>query len=338
MTHPVSNVNLQALHTFGMKVTAQQYCSIETVVDLQALLPLSSSYLMLGGGSNMLFLGDFSGLVLHNQIEGIELIKEDAHQVYVRVGGGVVWHELVLWTLEQGYGGIENLSLIPGSVGAAPIQNIGAYGVELKDVFHQLEAVQLSTGRLEVFDANRCAFGYRDSVFKRQYKGQYFITHVTLVLAKNPVLHTDYGAIQAELSRSNTVPSIRSVSDAVIRIRQQKLPDPQEVGNAGSFFKNPLVPVAQVEALQARYPTLPSYPVDSVHRKLAAGWLIDQLGWKGHRVGDAGVHPHQALVLVNYGAATGAEVWALAARIQASVEAQFGIRLEPEVNVIEGKC
>lgn len=334
MTVLTSNLSLQPLHTFGMAVNADRYCAIETAADLRALLPLSRPYLMLGGGSNMLFLTDFSGLVLHNQIKDIEVVDETAEHVYLRVGGGEVWHELVLWTLEKGYGGIENLSLIPGSVGAAPIQNIGAYGVELKDVFHQLEAIQLSTGDLEVFDAQRCAFGYRDSVFKRHYKGQYFITHVTLVLDKSPTLHTEYGAIQAELARSSAAPSIRSVSDAVIRIRQQKLPDPAVVGNAGSFFKNPMVPVAQVEALQARYPSLPSYPVDITHRKLAAGWLIDQLGWKGHRVGDAGVHPHQALVLVNYGAATGAQVWALAEQIQASVEAEFGIWLEPEVNVI----
>lgn len=334
MKAPRWNADLQRLHTFGMPVHAERYSCIESTDNLLELLPLAAPCLILGGGSNMLFLTDFSGWVLHNQIKGIQVVDEDAACVYVRVGGGEVWHDLVVWALTKGYGGLENLSLIPGSVGAAPIQNIGAYGVEFKDVFHQLEAVHLPTKTLEQFDAQRCAFGYRDSVFKRAYKGQYFITHVTLALDKVPILRTSYGAIQAELNRCQAVPSIQSVSDAVVRIRQQKLPDPRQVGNAGSFFKNPIVPVAQVEVLQARYPALPSYPVDAAHRKLAAGWLIDQLGWKGYRYGDAGVHPHQALVLVNYGEATGAQLWTLAERIQASVQAHFGIQLEPEVNVI----
>ena len=337
MKAPVEHVNLQPLHTFGMSVQAQQYCSIETVEDLLALLPLPTPHLILGGGSNLLFLANFLGLVVHNQIKGIQQVDEDQERVYLRVGGGELWHDLVLWTLERGYGGLENLSLIPGSVGAAPIQNIGAYGVELKDVFHDLEAVHLPTCLLERFDAQRCAFGYRDSVFKHQYKGQYAITHVTLALYKSPPLHTSYGAIQAELARSGAAPSIRTICDAVIRIRLRKLPDPKVVGNAGSFFKNPVVPSAQAAALQARHPNMPSYPAGAGHQKLAAGWLIDQLGWKGHRVGDAGVHPNQALVLVNYGAATGAELWALAERIQAAVQTHFGIWLEPEVNVIGHK-
>lgn len=334
MKVPLWNTDLQALHTFRMSVQAERYSCIESTHDLLKLLPLSVPYLVLGGGSNMLFLTDFPGWVLHNQIKGIAVVDEDAEHVYVRVGGGEVWHDLVVWALTKGYGGLENLSLIPGSVGAAPIQNIGAYGVELKDVFHQLEAIHLPTKTLEQFDAQRCAFGYRDSVFKQTYKGQYFITHVTLVLDKVPTLQTSYGAIQAELTRCQAIPSIQSVSDAVIRIRQQKLPDPRQIGNAGSFFKNPIVPLTQVEVLQTRYPALPSYPVDAAHRKLAAGWLIDQLGWKGYRDGDVGVHPHQALVLVNYGGATGGQLWALAKRIQASVQTHFGIQLEPEVNVI----
>lgn len=329
--------DLQPLHTFGLSVQAYDYKSITSVETLRALLPLPTPFLILGGGSNVLFTRHFDGLVIHNQIKGITCVREDKEWVYVRVGGGEVWHDLVRWSIEQGYGGLENLSLIPGSVGAAPIQNIGAYGVELKDVFHELEAVDLQTGALKCFNHAACAFGYRDSVFKHQYKGCYCITHVTLALQKEPQLNTSYGAIQQELDRFQATPSVQSISEAVIRIRQQKLPDPREVGNAGSFFKNPILPSATVAALQQRYPNMPVYPVSDTHQKLAAGWLIDQLGWKGYRTGDAGVHPHQALVLVNYGTTTGAELWALAQRIQASVQEHFGVVLETEVNVIGGE-
>lgn len=326
--------NLQALHTFGMSVQAQDYTAIKKVEELQTILPLSKPFLILGGGSNMLFTKDFEGLILHNQIKGIEVEREEEDAIYIRAGGGEVWHDLVLWCLEQGYGGIENLSLIPGSVGAAPIQNIGAYGVELKDVFHTLEAVGLATGQMQQFSLHQCAFGYRDSVFKQQYKGKYFITEVTLRLPKQPKLHVSYGAIQTQLEKNNTTPSAKNISEAIIQIRQQKLPDPKYIGNAGSFFKNPIVDATQGAMLKASHPSIPMYPAGEGQVKLAAGWLIEQLGWKGYRQGDAGVHANQALVLVNHGQATGAELWQLAQKIQASVEEHFGIVLEPEVNVI----
>ncbi len=326
--------SLQALHTFGMPVFAHSYVAITSVHALQALLPLREPFLILGGGSNILFTKNFEGLIVHNQIKGIALERTTDDAVYIKVGGGERWHDLVLWCLEQGYNGIENLSLIPGSVGAAPIQNIGAYGTEIKEVFFGLEAVALATGEVQHFSLEQCTFGYRDSVFKRQFKGHYFISHVLLRLPKNAPLNFSYGAIQNQLEKNKTTPSPRSISEAVIQIRQQKLPDPKQIGNAGSFFKNPLLPAAQAAALKAKYPTMPQYPAPNGQVKLAAGWLIDQLGWKGHRQGDAGVHAHQALVLVNHGEATGAELWALAQAIQASVQERFGVHLEPEVNII----
>jgi len=291
-------------------------------------------HLILGGGSNMLFTKDFEGLVVHNKIKGIELVEENEKTVLIRVGGGEIWHELVLWCIEQGYAGIENLSLIPGSVGAAPIQNIGAYGVELKDVFERLDAFNLSTAVLETFHLDDCAFGYRDSVFKKEAKGRYFITRVFLRLSKQADFNISYGAIQQVLQKSQTPLSIRSISDAVIQIRSQKLPDPKKTGNAGSFFKNPIVDNVTVKLLQKVYPSVPAYPVDENNSKLAAGWLIDQIGWKGHRKGDAGIHKKQALVLVNYGNATGQEIWNLAKEVQDSVQEKFGILLEPEVNIL----
>lgn len=328
------NISLKELHTFGLAVNAAQYTLVETEEELQELLPLPVEHLILGGGSNMLFTKDFEGLVVHNKIRGIELIEEDDQTVLIRVGGGEVWHQLVLWCIEKGYAGLENLSLIPGSVGAAPIQNIGAYGVELKDVFDRLEAINLSTGDLETLYVQDCAFGYRDSLFKRKAKGKYFITRVLLRLSKQADFNVSYGAIQQVLENSKTPLSIRSISNTVIQIRTQKLPDPKEIGNSGSFFKNPIVANSKVKEAQKKYPSIPVYPMDDHHSKLAAGWLIDQLGWKGYRKGDAGVHKQQALVLVNYGNAKGSEIWELAQEIQASVYEKFGILLEPEVNIL----
>lgn len=328
------NISLKELHTFGLAVNAAQYTLVETEEELQELLPLPVEHLILGGGSNMLFTKDFEGLVVHNKIRGIELVEEDDQTVLIRVGGGEVWHQLVLWCIEKGYAGLENLSLIPGSVGAAPIQNIGAYGVELKDVFDRLEAINLSTGDLETLYVQDCAFGYRDSLFKRKAKGKYFITRVLLRLSKQADFNVSYGAIQQVLENSKTPLSIRSISNAVIQIRTQKLPDPKEIGNSGSFFKNPIVANSKVKEAQKKYPSIPVYPMDDHHSKLAAGWLIDQLGWKGYRKGDAGIHKQQALVLVNYGNAKGSEIWELAQEIQASVYEKFGILLEPEVNIL----
>lgn len=328
------NISLKELHTFGLTVNAAQYTLVETEQQIQELLPLPAAHLILGGGSNMLFTKDFEGLVVHNKIRGIELVEENDETVLIRVGGGEVWHLLVVWCIEQGYAGLENLSLIPGSVGAAPIQNIGAYGVELKDVFERLEAINLSTGKIETLHFQDCAFGYRDSIFKRKAKGRYFITRVFLRLSKQAKFNISYGAIQQVLETSQTPLSIRSISNAVIQIRTQKLPDPKEIGNSGSFFKNPIVANADIEALKKEYPSMPVYPIDDNHSKLAAGWLIDQLGWKGYRKGDAGVHEQQALVLVNYDNAKGSEIWELAQEIQLSVREKFGVLLEPEVNIL----
>ena len=327
------NISLKPFHTFGLDVKAAQYVEISTTDALQQLTPLTQPFLILGGGSNMLFTKDFEGLVLHNQIKGIQILEESATEVLVEVGGGEVWHEFVLWSLQQNYGGIENLSLIPGSVGAAPIQNIGAYGVELKDVFHNLEAIHVETGVARTFTALDCQFGYRDSIFKQALKGQYFITKVVLRLSKEHQLNVSYGAIQKVLEASNAPLSIQSISNAVIQIRQQKLPDPKEIGNSGSFFKNPIIPKSKCALLKAKHPNMPTYPVNEQEVKLAAGWLIDQLGWKGYRQGDAGVHKNQALVLVNYNQAQGQEIWALAQKIQTSVLEAYDIVLEPEVNV-----
>ncbi len=331
MNQPFS---LQHLHTFAVATKSKDYASFSEVKVLQDMTPLRGKYLVLGGGSNVLFTKDFEGLILHNQIKGIECVEEDTASVLVRVGGGVIWHDLVLWAIKQGLGGIENLSLIPGSVGAAPVQNIGAYGVEFKDVFDRLEAVHLQTGKLEFFDNKACQFAYRDSVFKQQLKGQYCICRVWLRLNKKPVLNTSYGIINDVIAASKQLPSIESVSRAVIQIRQRKLPDPAKLGNAGSFFKNPIISLSKLSSLKMQFPEMPFYPVGGQSVKLAAGWIIDKLGWKGYRKGDAGVHRHQALVLVNYGNAQGKDIWELAMAIQTSVHDVFGVVLETEVNIL----
>lgn len=328
------SISIQQLHTFGLAVEAAEYCLIESEEQLREQLPLKVPFFILGGGSNILFTQHFEGLILHNKIKGIELVQEDEKKVWLKIGGGEVWHDLVLWCIDQGYGGIENLSLIPGSVGAAPIQNIGAYGVELKDVFHSLEAIELATGKQVVFSLEDCCFGYRDSIFKQEMKGKYMITRVVLQLSKQPTLNVSYGAIQTVLASSNEAPSIKTVSNAIVQIRTSKLPDPNKIGNAGSFFKNPIVAADFCQQLKEQYPKMPVYEVDHQHKKIAAAWLIDQMGWKGYRRGDAGVHTEQALVLVNYGHATGREIWQLAKEIQASVRNKFGIELEMEVNIL----
>lgn len=328
--------SIQQLHTFGTDTLVALYQPIHTVANLQELLPIKSSFLILGGGSNLLFTNrKFDGLVLHNQIKGIEVEEEDDTHVILKVGGGENWHDLVLYTIINDFGGIENLSLIPGTVGAAPIQNIGAYGVELKDVFHKLEAVNLETGEVEQFDAPTCQFGYRNSVFKQELKGKYFITQVYFKLTIDEhQLQTSYGVIQQELDKQGQLPAVDTISRAVIAIRQSKLPDPKKVGNAGSFFKNPIIPITQYQNLKEKYPSMPSYTVSDTMVKVPAGWLIDQAGWKGYRKGDTGVHPNQALVLVNYGNAKGVEIWALAQQIQQDIKDKYDIELEVEVNVI----
>ncbi|MBD2752090.1 UDP-N-acetylmuramate dehydrogenase [Spirosoma validum] len=336
-----SYVSLKPYNTFRIGATTRYWVDINHEEDLQTLLQLTefadSPKLILGGGSNILLCQNFDGLVIKMNIQGIEMLREDDSHIYLKAGAGVNWHELVQFCVQQGYAGMENLSLIPGTVGAAPMQNIGAYGVELEQVFESLTAMHIVTGEKQTFNHSDCAFGYRESIFKRELKGQYIITSVTFQLDKHPTFHTRYGAIQETLSEMGITDSnlsIKSISEAVIRIRRSKLPDPAQIGNAGSFFKNPEISKDQFEAIQNQYPTLPGYPIGDNIVKVPAGWLIEQAGWKGYRSGDAGVHAKQALVLVNYGNATGNEIIDLAKQIQESVLAKFGISISPEVNVI----
>lgn len=336
---PEKNVSLKAFNTFGIDVKADFFASfnhIDAVADLLSQSEFKEMpRLVLGGGSNMLFTQDYKGIVLRNQIPGVELIDEDADFWYVKAGAGVVWHQLVLWCIEKGYQGIENLSLIPGSAGAAPIQNIGAYGVELKDSFHSLEAFHVSEGNILTFTNDQCQFGYRDSIFKRELKGKVIILSVVLRLRKHPQLNISYGAITQELKRLGVdQPNLKSISDAVCNIRRSKLPDPSKIGNAGSFFKNPEISANEYAPLKREFPEMVAYELPDGNVKLAAGWLIEQCGWKGKVVGQTGSHKDQALVLVNYGGATGSEIKDLAYAIQASVQKKFHVTIEPEVNIL----
>ena len=334
------NISLKPFNTFGIEATAAYYAVAESVDDIKEILTSPEvkgrPLLVLGGGSNMLLTQDFDGLVLHIKIKGFTIVEDNEEHIVVRVGAGEVWHEFVLWAIANGYGGIENLSLIPGSVGAAPMQNIGAYGVEIKEVFHSLEALHIESLTSRAFGKEECRFGYRESIFKRDVKGQYIITQVSFTLNKKPVFNTSYGAIETELNAMGIAKEradVKAVSDAVIHIRQSKLPDPAQIGNAGSFFKNPVVSTEKVAELKAQYPDMPAYP-SGENQKLAAGWLIEQCGWKGYREGDTGVHKNQALVLVNYGNAKGNEVYALSEKVLQSVKEKFGVELEREVNII----
>jgi UDP-N-acetylmuramate dehydrogenase len=339
MMQLLQNASLRAYNTFGLDARADWLGEVGSVADLQALVadPRFDGLpkMILGGGSNILFTDDVHALVIRNRITGISTVSDGPEHCLVTAGGGEVWHDLVRYTIDQGCGGLENLSLIPGSVGAAPIQNIGAYGVEVKDHFERLEAVDLSTGAVKTFGRDDCAFGYRDSIFKREAKGRYAIVGVTFRLDRNPLLRTHYGAIEQELTAMGvTQPGIRDVSEAVIRIRRSKLPDPAVIGNAGSFFKNPEVEPAVYNRLKATHPDLAAYPGTNGTMKLAAGWLIERAGWKGKRIGKVGMHDKQALVLVNHGGATGRELLDHARRVQASVREQFGVELEMEVNIL----
>lgn len=335
------SVSLRPYTTFGIEAQATYFANIASETDLNTLFQLDEfdelPKLILGGGSNLLLTKDFPGLAIRLTISGIQVAREDELHVYVQAGAGVVWHELVMYCVANNFAGMENLSLIPGTVGAAPMQNIGAYGVEIEQIFDHLEATHIDSGEKRRFEHADCQFGYRESVFKHALKGQYIITSVTFRLNKTPTFHTRYGAISETLSEmgiTDETMSIRAISDAVIRIRQSKLPDPAEIGNAGSFFKNPEIPAAQFEQLKTTYPALPGYPIGSDRVKVPAGWLIEQAGWKGYRSGDAGVHARQALVLVNYGRATGHDILALAHQVQASVLKKFGITITPEVNIL----
>jgi UDP-N-acetylmuramate dehydrogenase len=329
--------SLKEYNTFRLEAKARYFSRFTSIDQLAALLAeIPRAPIVFGGGSNILLTGDIDGWVLINGITGVDLVDEDDRYFYVKVGAGENWHGFVEYCLQRDWAGVENLSLIPGSVGAAPMQNIGAYGVELKEVFHELEAWDLADGQVRMFTLNDCRFGYRESVFKRELKGRFIILNVTFRLEREPVFHTEYGAIREELEKMNVRElSIRAISEAVIRIRTARLPDPAVIGNAGSFFKNPIIPNGQFTALKTRFPDLIGYPDPAGGvTKVAAGWLIEQCGWKGYRRGDAGVHAQQALVLVNYGDATGREVYDLSEEILRSVQKKFGITLEREVNII----
>jgi UDP-N-acetylmuramate dehydrogenase len=325
------------MNTFGVDVRAAQFAEFDSVSALQRILKETTlEPWILGGGSNILLAGDLDRSVLRNVIAGIDVLSETATGVRIRVGSGVVWHDLVTWAIDQGFGGIENLALIPGTVGAAPLQNIGAYGVELSEVFISLDAVKLEDGAVDQFDNQTCAFGYRDSIFKNVYKDQYCITSVELQLTKGEhQIRSDYGAIQDTLASGHvSEPEIRHIYHAVIAIRSSKLPDPAQIGNAGSFFKNPIVDRNTYEVLKSTHPIVPAYPLDSDQYKIPAGWLIEQAGWKGSRVGNVGCYEKQALVIVNYGGASGQEIYDFAMTIRESVRSQFGIELTPEVNLM----
>jgi UDP-N-acetylmuramate dehydrogenase len=334
-----TNVQLKPFNTFGIEAKAKYFVEVSTIEELQNILQnpdyQSIERLVLGRGSNLLLTKDFDGLVIKINIKGFEVVKENDENIWIKSGAGVVWHDLVMHCVNQNYAGMENLSLIPGTVGAAPMQNIGAYGIEIKEVFEQLEAFEIETGEIRTFDKPTCNFGYRESIFKHEAKGKYIILNVTFRLNKKPTFHVEYGAINdtlAEMGISEL--SIKAISDAVIHIRQSKLPNPAEIGNAGSFFKNPEIPKTQFEILKAQFPTIPSYPVSETTTKVPAGWLIEQAGWKGQRFGNVGVHAKQALVLVNYGGGKGVEIKELSQRIQASVKEKFGIQLSAEVNFV----
>lgn len=332
------NKSLKSYNTFGIEATAPYFCEITSLEELQEVLQMelfrNMPILILGGGSNLLFTSNPEGLVLLNRIGGVEVIEEDEEHVWVRSGAGHNWHDFVIYSIAQGWGGLENLSLIPGTVGAAPMQNIGAYGVEIKDTFNHLEAVERSSGQIRLFTGDECEFGYRSSIFKTHAKDKYIIASVTFRLHKKHSYNTSYGDIQKTLAELGEDLSLQSISKAVISIRQSKLPDPKQLGNAGSFFKNPVINHALFNQLQQQYPNMPHYPQAEDYVKVPAGWLIEQAGWKGHRRGNIGVHERQALVLVNYGDASGAEIKQLSQDIQASVEEKFRIPLETEVNFI----
>ena len=332
------NISLKSYNTFGIEALARYFVEITTVQDLREVLQKENypDKIVLSGGSNVLITNDLNALVIHINIKGITMLSEDDNSVVLKVMAGENWHDLVIWTIDHDYGGLENLSLIPGNVGTSPIQNIGAYGVELKDSFVSCEAMDVSTQQFIIFSKSDCKFGYRDSIFKNIAKGKYIITSVNLKLNKPPHRpNTSYGAIESELKGKNIEhPTIRDVSDAVIAIRRRKLPDPIELGNSGSFFKNPVIAKDKFAAFLNNNPEAPFYQISESSYKIPAAWLIEQCGFKGKRFGDAGVHKNQALVLVNYDKATGSEVLEMARKIQSTVRRNFNISLEMEVNIL----
>ena len=335
----IENYPLLKLNTFGVDVKAKYFTSINTINELIEVTKTNVfkdlELLILGGGSNILFTKDFDGLVILNNIKGKEIIDQNQQSIFLKIGAGENWHELVMYCVDNGWGGIENLSLIPGNTGTAPMQNIGAYGVEIKETFIELEALEISSGKIVKFNNSDCEFGYRESVFKNKMKNQYIILNITLELKKNPVLNINYGDVKAILESQNIKnPAIKEVSNAIISIRQSKLPDPKKIGNSGSFFKNPIVSLNQLELIKKKYPNIVNYEINENEFKIAAGWLIERAGWKGKKFNNYGVHEKQALVLVNYGLANGMEIFELSEKIILDIKDKFGITLEREVNII----
>jgi UDP-N-acetylmuramate dehydrogenase len=335
--HLYQNHSLLNYNTFGLDVKTKYFLEFDSEEDLIDILKQSlvreNPLLVVGQGSNLLFLNDFDGVVLHSAIRGIQTVEETEDAVLIEVGSGVIWDDLVGYCVKQGWSGIENLSLIPGETGAAAIQNIGAYGVEIKDVVQKVKTIRIADGQISVFEQEACHYAYRESVFKKELKGQFIVTSVIIRLSKKPVFNLSYNHLEKEVLKNGTM-NLENIRNTIIRIRESKLPDPKVLGNAGSFFMNPVVKRERYEALQLQYPDMPHYFVSEQEEKIPAGWLIEQCGWKGRTIGNVGVHAKQALVLINCGGAKGKEIAELAAMIQQSVAGRFGINLIPEVNFI----
>ena len=331
------HASLLSYNTFGIDVKADYFIEYDSITDLQAALQSDvvkqNRILPIGGGSNLLFLKDFNGVVLHSAIKSIEKVREDADSVYLEVGSGVVWDDFVAYCVESGWGGVENLSLIPGEAGASAVQNIGAYGVEVQDVIVEVNAVKIETAKIRTFSNEDCHYGYRESIFKNELKGKYIVSSVVFRLEKQPIFKLNYQHLEDEVLRNGEI-CLQNIRQTIIAVRESKLPDTKATGNAGSFFMNPVISKEHFNSLEEKYPNIPHYFVSETEEKVPAGWLIDQCSWKGKQIGNAGVHDKQALVLVNKGGATGAEIVFLAEQIQASVKATFGIELKPEVNYI----
>lgn len=334
----IKNYSLLCHNTFGMDVKASLFIEYASVAELKSILSdkdcLGGKWLHIGGGSNLLFREDYAGTILHSAIRGYEVVAENEREVAVRVGAGEVWDDFVAYAVNHNWYGAENLSLIPGEVGASAVQNIGAYGAEAKDLIAQVETVEVETGKERIFSKEECRYAYRESIFKQELKGKYIVTYVTFRLSKLPLFNLEYGNVRGELEKRGCEVTLENVRSTIIAVRDSKLPDPKIQGNAGSFFMNPIVPRSHYEALKEQYPEMPHYDVDGARVKIPAAWMIDRCGWKGKQIGRAGVHTRQALVLVNCGGATGDEVISLATQIQDAVFQKFGIRISPEVNFI----
>ena len=335
----LENYPLKKLNTFGINVRSKYLVEVSSIDEILEIIESEKfknlKKLVLGGGSNVLFTKDYNGLIILNKIKGKEVTYQDADCVKLLIGAGENWHELVMYTVENGWGGIENLSLIPGYTGTAPMQNIGAYGVEIKDTFIELEALEISTGKIEKFNKEKCKFGYRESIFKNENKNKYIILNITLKLNKNPKINVSYGEIKNDLRNNNIQsPTVKDVSEAIITIRKRKLPDPKKIGNSGSFFKNPVVDLNKLKSLQEKYPNIVNYQINKNEFKIAAGWMIEKAGWKGKTINNYGVHKNQSLVLVNYGNAKGIEIYNLSEKIIIDIKEKFGILLVREVNII----